>query len=493
MTRLNPDLLPNLQIPQPQYDRSQLKPGIVHLGIGAFHRAHQAVYTEAVMNNQGGDWGIIGCSLRSDSVKRQLEAQQGLYTVLERGSSNRPQIIGAVQQVLVGPENPAAIIAAMAVPSVKIISLTITEKGYCHHPATGALNYEHPDIQHDLGHPFSPVSAPGFLVAGLRERFRQQLPPVSILSCDNLPDNGAVTRTVVTALAELVDSELAYWIKEKVSFPGTMVDRIVPATTQDDISWLENQYGYEDQGLVVAEPFSQWVIEDNFCNDRPAWESVGALLVNDVAHYETMKLRLLNGSHSLLAYSGYLAGYATIYQVVQDPNFVELTRRFMALTGTTFSPPQNFDLAGYQEQLRERFANPGLQHKTWQIAMDGSQKIPQRWLNSLRELIARKEDAQIFAFALAGWMRFIGGTDENGDAIVVSDPMAATLMEISRRDEGDFAQQVREYFALERIFGTDLKNNADLWQQTAHWLERIHARGVKGALEELLTVTTPHD
>jgi len=492
MLRLNPELLPTLSIPQPKYARDQVKPGIVHLGIGAFHRAHQAVYTEEVMNEHGGDWGIIGCSLRSDAVKRQLEEQQGLYTVLERGSSNRPQIIGAVQRVLVGPENPAAIIAAMALPSVKIISLTITEKGYCHHPATGTLNYEHPDIQHDLGNPFSPISAPGFLVAGLRERCRRQLPPVTILSCDNLPDNGAVTRAVVTALAELIDPELAQWIKDKVTFPGTMVDRIVPATTADDISWLENQCGYQDQGLVMAEPFSQWVIEDHFCNDRPAWESAGALLVNDVGLYETMKLRLLNGSHSLLAYSGYLAGYATIYQVVQDTNFLELTRRFMALTGTTFSAPQNFDLAGYQEQLRERFANPGLQHKTWQIAMDGSQKIPQRWLNSLRNLVARNDDVQIFAFALAGWMRFISGTDENGDAIVVSDPMAATLMDISRRNEGDFAQQVREYFALERIFGADLKNNTHLWQHTAHWLERINARGVKGALEELLTVTPPH-
>lgn len=491
MPRLSPDLLSTLPIPQPQYARDAVKPGIVHLGIGAFHRAHQAVYTEAVMNKQGGDWGIIGCSLRSDSVKRQLEPQQGLYTLLERGSTNRPQIVGAVQQVLVGPENPAAIIAAMALPSVKIISLTITEKGYCHQPATGALNYEHADIQRDLGNPFSPVSAPGFLVAGLRERFRQNLPPVSILSCDNLPHNGAITRTVVMALAELIDPELALWIKEKVTFPGTMVDRIVPATTAEDISWLENQYGYEDQGLVMAEPFSQWVIEDDFCNDRPAWENAGALLVKDVAHYETMKLRLLNGSHSLLAYSGYLAGYTTIYRVVQDPNFLELTRRFMALTGTTFSPPHNFDLAAYQQQLRERFANPGLQHKTWQIAMDGSQKIPQRWLNSLRTLVARQENTQIFAFALAGWMRFISGTDENGDAIVVSDPMAANLMDISRRHQGDFAQQVAEYLALEPVFGTDLRDNSRLLQETAHWLERIYARGVKGALEELLRVTTP--
>jgi len=490
MTRLNPNLLASLDIPGPSYDRTRVKPGIVHLGIGAFHRAHQAFYTEAVMNRFGGDWGIIGCSLRSESVRQQLEPQDGLYTLLERGASDRPQIIGAVQKVLVGPENPAAIIAAIAAPQVNIVSLTVTEKGYCHLPASGTLNLQHPDIQHDIANPDQPKSAPGFIVAGLNKRWRENLGPLSVMSCDNLPDNGAVTKAVVTGLAEAINPELAARIRQEVSFPGTMIDRIVPATTANDIQWLENQYGYRDDGLVVAEPFTQWVIEDNFCRARPAWESVGALLVKDVGHYETMKLRLLNGSHSLLAYSGYLAGYATIYQVMQDPNFVALTRVFMESAATTFTPPANFDVTAYQQQLRERFANPGLQHKTWQIAMDGSQKVPQRWLNSLRKLIENNQDTQIYAFALAAWIRFVKGVDEQGEAIKISDPQAEIFASLWQNHGTAPEQLVNAFFAQEGIFGRDLSGNDLIKQQTRQWLESISAEGMHAAAQKLLSQLT---
>lgn len=486
MTRLNSNLLANLQIPRPIYDRNNTKPGIVHLGIGAFHRAHQAFYTETVMNSQGGDWGIIGCSLRSPSVQQQLQPQDGLYTLLERGPDNRSQIIGAVQKVLVGPDDPAAIIAAIAAPSVKIVSLTVTEKGYCHRPASGELNLDHPDIQHDIRHPDQPKSAPGFVVAGLRQRWRKGLDPVSVMSCDNLPDNGAVTRAVVTSLAEAIEPELAQWIRAHVAFPGTMIDRIVPATTESDIEWLEKEYGYRDEGLVVAEPFSQWVIEDHFCNARPAWENAGALLVQDVGHYETMKLRLLNGSHSLLAYSGYLAGYQTIFQVMQDVDFVALTRVFMTSAARTFTAPANFDVGTYQQQLRERFANPGLQHKTWQIAMDGSQKIPQRWLNSLRNLIEQKRDTQIYAFALAAWIRFVKAVDEQGEVIMVSDPHAPKFAEIWRQHEQNHATLVADFFAQHEIFGQDLHRNISLQEQAAYWLKIISGEGVREALRKCL-------
>lgn len=486
MARLNSQLLAQLDIPGPAYDRQNLKPGIVHLGIGAFHRAHQAFYTDAVMNRTGGDWGIVGCSLRSAGVQQQLAPQDGLYTLLERGAASRLQIIGAVQNVLVGPDDPAAIIAAIASPNVSIVSLTVTEKGYCHLPATGALNLEHPDIQHDIANLELPKSAPGFIVAGLRQRWRENLGPVSVMSCDNLPDNGAVTRAVVIALAEAVDPLLAEWIHREVSFPGTMIDRIVPATTAEDIDELEHQYGYRDEGLVVAEPFSQWVIEDNFCRGRPAWETVGALLVNDVGHYETMKLRLLNGSHSLLAYSGYLAGYATIFQVMQDADFVALTRRFMASAATTFAPPANFDLSAYQQQLRERFANPGLQHKTWQIAMDGSQKIPQRWLNSVRALSKDGQDCQIYAFALAAWIRYVKGVDEKGEAIKISDPHTATFAALWQEYGADQSHLIKEFFAQEMIFGQDLAGDENVQQETLHWLDVITNKGIRSAVQMLL-------
>lgn len=485
MVRLNSNLLARLDIPGPSYDRHNSKAGIVHLGIGAFHRAHQAFYTDAVMNRSGGDWGIIGCSLRSPSVQQQLAPQDGLYTLLERGAHNRPRIIGAVQKVLVGPDDPSAIIAAMALPSVKIFSLTVTEKGYCHLPATGSLNRDHPDIQHDIANPDTPRSAPGFIVAGLHRRWREGLEPVSVMSCDNLPDNGSVTRVVVTELAEAIDPGLAHWIRGYVNFPGTMIDRIVPATTQEDIEWLEKHYDFRDEGLVVAEPFSQWVIEDNFCNNRPAWETAGALLVKDVEHFETMKLRLLNGSHSLLAYTGYLAGYATINQVMRDADFVTLTRQFMTAAATTLTAPAKFDLQAYQQQLRERFANPGLQHKTWQIAMDGSQKVPQRWLNTLRKLIAQERDSDIFAFALAAWIRFVKGVDEKGETIVVSDPHAQAFAALWAEFGHDHGQLVARFFAQESIFGNDLAANEQLHEQTRTWLDLMVEKGVKAALQQL--------
>lgn len=487
MPRLNPALLNQLtDIAQPKYDRSKIAPGIVHLGIGAFHRAHQAFYTDAVMNRFGGDWGIIGCSLRSNTVQQQLAQQHGLYTLLERGVTSQARVIGAVQQVLVGPEQPERIIAAIATASVKIISLTVTEKGYCHHPSTGTLNTQHPDIEHDIQYPQEPKSAPGYIVAGLQRRCQQNLPPISIISCDNLPNNGAITRNVVLDLAEHLDPKLAHWIREQVTFPGTMIDRIVPATTEDDLNTFEQRYGYRDEGLVMAESFSQWVIEDRFCNGRPAWEAVGALVVEDVDHYETMKLRLLNGSHSLLAYSGYLAGYSTIFKVMQDADFVNLTRAFMATAATTFTGPEGFDMSAYQQQLLERFANPGLQHRTWQIAMDGSQKIPQRWLNTLRDRLANKQDTTLFAFALATWIRYVSGTDENGETINISDPMASTFSKIGQEHTGDCVAIVNAFFKIEDVFGLDLRQNMDLLLQTVQSLEAITSKGVKEALRELL-------
>ncbi|HEY6530356.1 MAG TPA: mannitol dehydrogenase family protein [Cellvibrionaceae bacterium] len=489
MQRLNAELLPTITCVKPAYNRTTLKPGIVHLGIGAFHRAHQAFYTDAVMNLSGGDWGIIGCSLRSDAVKHQLEPQNGLYTVLERGTENTPQIIGSVIQVLVGPQNPAAIIAAIALPSVKLVTLTITEKGYCHLPSSGTLNYDHADIQHDIDNINSPKSAPGFLIAGLLQRFLNNLEPISILSCDNLPHNGAVTRAVVIDLAKQINPELAQWITDTIKFPGTMVDRIVPATTKADVQWLENNMGYHDEGLVVAEPFNQWVIEDNFCNQRPAWEKVGALLVKDVAAYETMKLRLLNGSHSLLAYAGFMAGYETIYQVMQDPAFVALTRKFMASAASTLDVPQNFDLIHYQQQLIERFSNPGLQHRTAQIAMDGSQKIPQRWLNSLRDLVNNGANTELFTFALAAWMRYLHGVHENGQIISVSDPLAGPLMKIVQENIDQYPAIVKAFFAFEPVFSTDLRINTLLIADTSKWLSLIHEVGMKQAVVHFLANT----
>lgn len=483
--RLSSLQLPSIQhVKTPEYTRNEALNWIVHLGIGAFHRAHQAVYTEQLNNAGSTRWGIIGCSLRSSQVKHQLEPQDNLYTVLERGNEVRAQIVGCVQQVLVGPDNPAAIIHSIADPKTRIVSLTVTEKGYCHNPATGDLNLQHPDIQHDLENLEEPRTAVGYLVAGLRQRFAANLPPVTVLSCDNLPHNGRVAENVVKQFAQAVNRQLAHWIDNQVSFPSTMVDRIVPATTKDDIEECERLFHYRDLGLVVAEPFTQWVIEDRFCATRPRWEDAGALLVDHVDVYETMKLRLLNGSHSLLAYAGYLSGCETVFDTIQNPSLKALCQRFMALAATTFAAPEGFDVQRYQAQLIERFSNPSLKHRTWQIAMDGSQKVPQRWLNSVRQLIKQNADYSLFAFALAAWIRFTQGVDRKGDTYSVSDPLAAEFQSIYADCNHDPETYVQTFFAQESIFG-DLSHHTGLIQTTTVYLTKISDSGIDSVLEEL--------
>lgn len=482
MQRLNADTLKQVsaRVEMPQYDRTKVRAGIVHLGIGAFHRAHQAWYTEQLLNQGAADWQIIGASLRSASVQQQLAPQDGLYTLVERGAEGeRFQVVGAVKEVLVGPEDPQALLAAMAAADTKIVSLTITEKGYCHDPATGNLNLEHPDIQHDLAQLHNPKSAIGYLVAALRQRREAGVPSFTAMSCDNLPDNGRVLEQVVIQFAEQVDTELARWIQAHTRFPCTMVDRIVPATTEADRAELESQLGLRDEGVVLAEPFSQWVIEDNFAGPRPAWETVGALLVKDVYDYEVMKLRLLNGSHSLLAYTGYLAGFATVSELMTEPAFVRLCKVFMDReVGETLKVPTGFDMEDYKRQLRERFANPGLKHRTWQIAMDGSQKIPQRWLQTLREQLAGEGHIELLCLALAAWIRYLTGVGEQGQAIDVQDPLVERLQSLLKMYERNAPAQVQAVLGIQEIFGADLSNEPRLQSCISDWLERFYHQGV---------------
>lgn len=465
----------------PSYSIEQAQNTIVHLGIGAFHRAHQAVYTEQLNNSEATKWRIIGCSLRSPGVKQQLTPQDCLYSVLERGVKSTAQVIGCIGDVLVGPENPGAIIDAIGHPETHIVSLTVTEKGYCHFPASGDLNQQHPDIVHDLNNLNSPRSAIGFLAAGLELRFRENRSPITILSCDNLPHNGKVVKKVVKQFAALVDPKFAEWVAEHIRFPCTMVDRIVPATTAEDIQECETLFGYQDQGLVVAEPFSQWVIEDCFSSTRPAWEKAGAILVDDVDVFETMKLRLLNGSHSLLAYAGYLAGCETVFDTMQNSVLRNVCQGFMASAATTLAAPKNFDLQHYQAQLIERFSNPSLKHRTWQIAMDGSQKVPQRWLNSVRALLAQNGDPTLFYFAIAAWLRFVQGEDEQGNAIEISDPLADQFAALS----SDKDKYVTSFIQQKAIFGDDLPSNPSFIEGVAAHYNNIVSDGIQSVLASL--------
>ena len=488
MNRLNKNLLSQLpeDVALPEYNRDQLVSGIVHLGIGAFHRAHQAFYTEAVLNQSGGDWGIIGSSLRSAGVRDQLVPQDCLYTLVERsGDGEKLQIIGAVTDTLVGPENPAALVSIIAQPNIKIVSLTVTEKGYCHDPATGNLNEAHPDITHDLQNPDKPVSAIGFIVAALQQRYEKKQKAFTVLSCDNLPNNGEVLEKVVLQFAQKISPALAAWIKTHATFPSTMIDRIVPATTEDDRRDIEARLGVRDEGMVVCEPFSQWVVEDKFADGRPEWEKVGVLLVKDVRVFEKIKLRLLNGAHSTMAYTGYLSGFQYISEVMEQPAFVNLIKTYMAReAGETIIAPAGFDIEAYKQQLRDRFSNKALKHRTWQIAMDGSQKLPQRLLETLREQLAGNGNVDILCLGVAAWIRYVSGVDEKGQAIEVSDPLAPELRAACDANQGNPAGMVKAIVSIQKVFGTDLINEPRFIQTTTQWLERFYNKGVLASIQE---------
>ncbi len=488
MNRLNKNLLSQLpkDVALPTYEREKLVAGIVHLGIGAFHRAHQAFYTEAVLNQFGGDWGIIGSSLRSASVRDQLVPQDCLYTLVERsGEGEKLQIIGAVTDTLVGPENPAALVATIAQPTIKIVSLTVTEKGYCHDPATGNLNEAHPDIIHDLQHLEAPVSAIGFIVAALKQRFDKNQKAFTALSCDNLPNNGEVLEKVVLQFAQKISPALADWIKANATSPSTMIDRIVPATTDDDRRDIENRLGARDEGMVVCEPFSQWVVEDKFADGRPEWEKVGVLLVKDVRVFEKIKLRLLNGAHSTMAYTGYLSGFQYISEVMEQPAFVKLVTTYMAReAGETVAAPAGFDIEAYKQQLRDRFSNKALKHRTWQIAMDGSQKLPQRLLETLREQLKANGNIDILCLGVAAWIRYVSGVDEQGQAIEVSDPLAKELRAACDANQGNPAGMVKAVASIQKVFGTDLIDEPRFIQTTTQWLERFYSKGVLASIQE---------
>jgi fructuronate reductase len=433
--------------------RPRPAPGIVHLGVGAFFRAHVAIYVEDAMRSSGGDWGIVGVSLQNPTMRDRLAPQGFVYTALELGpEANTPRVIEVLQDVLVAREDPEAVLATMADPRIRIVTLTVTEKGYCHEPATGRLNRRHPDIMHDIADP-RPVSAPGFLVRALERRRRAGILPFTVLTCDNLPENGAMVRGVVLELARAIDPALANWIASEAFFPATMVDRIVPATKAEDVAQVAAVSGRFDASPVMHEPFSQWVVEDRFVGDeRPDLGAAGVQLVADVKPFEHMKLRMLNGSHFALAYLGYLAGHETIADAVADPDFARFVRHlWQAEIIPTLSTPPGENLERYAETLLARFSNPAIRHRTWQIAMDGSQKLPQRILGTLSGNLKAGRPSPGLMLTVAAWIRYVGGTDEAGRPIEVKDPLAERLRSLS--DGGsDAASKVAALLSVREVF-----------------------------------------
>ena len=458
--------------------------GIVHLGAGAFFRAFGAVYTADAMRSDGGDWGVTAVSLRSATVRDALKPQGCAYhSVTLDAKGSQIDRIEVIEDILVAPENPQAVLNAMANPDVKIVSLTVTEKGYCHNPASGELRLDHPDIVHDLAHSNVPRSAVGFLVSALSMRRDAGQGAFTVLSCDNLPDNGALTRNVVLAFANKVSPDLAVWIKTHARFPATMVDRITPATTDADIAMVASRTGYLDQGCVLHEPFRQWVIEDDFVGGhRPAWNASGAQFVQDVRPFETMKLRCLNGTHSALAYLGYLAGYETISDTATDPAFAAyLDRLWKREIIPTVPVPEGEDLARYCRNLKDRYQNQNIRHRTWQIAMDGSQKLPQRILGTIADNLDAGRPIGGLALAVAGWMRYVGGVDEAGQVIDVRDPMSKRLKAVSNA-QSDPAGKVANLLQLRDIFPAELAENPVFASAVTSAYADLVAKGAKVAV-----------
>ncbi|HEX5862826.1 MAG TPA: mannitol dehydrogenase family protein [Casimicrobiaceae bacterium] len=471
--------LPAAAVDAPAYDPSTIGVGIVHLGIGAFHRAQTAAYSDDALAQEPGAWGICGVSLRSADVRDRLAPQDGLYTAVEKSPSGiRRRVIGSVREVLFLGDQRDTVRSRLAAGATRIVTLTITEKGYCHDPATGKLNFAHPDIVRDLAQPERPQSAVGLIVAALDARRRAGDAAFTVVCCDNLPHNGALVRGLTVAFGEARDPALARWIEDNASFPSTMVDRIVPATTDADIAENDAALGLHDAAPVVHEPFRQWAIEDDFVAGRPAWERAGAELVHDVAPFEAMKLRLLNGSHSAFAYLGYLAGHEFIYQVAAHEEFVELMRRLMRdEVAPTLHLPEGVDVAAYEKALIARFGNPALPHRTQQIAMDGSQKLPQRLLGTVRDNLAAGRSIELLALAVAGWMRYASGRDEAGREIVVSDPLAGEFARVAAAHRGDPPALARAFLALRAIFGDDLPADPRFSGKVASWLSALFADG----------------
>ncbi|TNC47417.1 mannitol dehydrogenase family protein [Rubellimicrobium rubrum] len=474
-------------VPRLTRDRPAPPLGVVHLGVGAFFKAFGAIWLEDAMAASGGDWGVIGVSLRRPDERNKLAPQDYAYQAVELGPEGRQvRKVQMLRDILVAPEDPEAVLAVMADPAIRIVSLTVTEKGYTHSPATGRLDFAHPDILHDLEQPDAPRSAVGFLVRALDRRRRAGVRPFTVLCCDNLPSNGRMLRGLVLEFAERVDPSLAAWIAAEARFPSTMVDRIVPATTSADIERLAKETGLRDDGPVFHEPFRQWAIEDDFVDGvRPDFGAVGAQLTAEVEPFELMKLRCLNGTHSALAYLGYLSGHETVAEAVADPilaSFVQRLWRTEILP--SLIPPGGVDIEAYTADLLARYRNPAIRHRTWQIAMDGSQKLPQRILGTVGDNLSAERSVDGLATVVAAWMRYVGGTDEAGRPIDVRDPLADRLRALSNEAEGAEAR-AHALLSVREVFPEALAADPQFRDPVARSLASLETRGARFTLEAL--------
>jgi fructuronate reductase len=482
----------------PAASRPLLRPGdvpagIVHIGLGAFHRAHQAVYTEQAVAEAGGNWGIVAVAPRSADVVAALRAQDGLFSVTstaERATTTR--VVGAFAGVRQAAADPDAVVALIADPAIRVITLTVTEKGYRLDPVTGRLIVD-PDLAADLGTDRPPVTVPGLLIRGLIARCRAGAGPIAVVSCDNLPANGRRVAELIGQAARrlppdigtaLVDREtLGDWVPGNVTCPGTMVDRIVPATTAETLAVAERALGFRDLAAVSAEPYQQWVIEDDFPGGRPAWERAGAVLTADAGPWERLKLRTLNGVHSAIAYLGAVAGRATVADALRMPGLREVMCRFIAddVAGS-LEPPPGVTVVAYGDSVLERFADPGIAYRTVQVAKDGSQKLPQRVLHTIADRRAAGATPRWAALVVAAWMRYAQGHADDGSTLPLDDPLAPDIRARLAGAPATPAGVVDALLGLSAVFPRDLAADQVVRELLTDWLAALTEHGVEDTL-----------
>ncbi len=465
--------------------------GIVHIGVGGFHRSHQALYLDNYIeqeqrsnNQQGSTWGICGVGLLKydEKMRDVLHTQDCLYTLIERSpEQDTARIIGSITQYLFAPDNPQAVIDVLAGEECKIVTLTITEGGYYVIEGNGEFDARHPTIQHDLEHPDRPIGVYGFLTAALERRRQNGLPPFTVLSCDNIQGNGNVLSKMLTAFANLQNPDLGQWIAQHVAFPNSMVDRITPSTTPADIQMVEDKFGIKDDWPVVAELFIQWVIEDKFCAGRPDWESVGVQMTDDVHPYELMKLRLLNASHSLLGYLGSLLGYTYTSEAM---NYEPIRRAIVGLMDEvtpTLAPLPGVDIKEYKQTLIARFSNPKVSDRLSRLCLNGSDKMPKFIFGSLRDKLEQNSSIDYLSFTIAVWLRYLTGIDEQGLPLAIEDPMANILTKCARLGGSD------PHFLLdiEEVFG-DLSQSPRFVEAVTKYRGEIDRLGTNVALLQFL-------
>ncbi|WP_371012442.1 mannitol dehydrogenase family protein [Mesorhizobium sp. RCC_202] len=492
---LSPALLDRLppNVRKPAYDRAALRPGIAHIGVGAFHRCHQAEYTDDLLEHHFDRWGLIGINIRPPSLAETLGRQDSLYTRLIRQNDDvEARIIGSIVRVVDSQDSAAPALDVLAWPEIEIVTMTVTEKGYCHIPSSGALDLDHPDIVHDLANPHAPRSVPGILARALELRMASHGRPVTLLSCDNIPTNGIILGNVVRTFAERRGSTLANWIAANVAFPSAMVDRIAPATTKADIDTVEKRFGYRDSAVVIGERFRQWVIENRFVGRVPRWDLVGASFVDDVTPFEHLKMRVLNGAQTTLSYLGVLSGFKHTFEAIADPLLAGFVRRMLTEeTLPTLMPVPGIVPTAYVEQSLSRLTNTAIHHRNHQIATDGSQKIVQRLLNPIRDRLAKGDSIALLSVPVAGWMAYlVKASARFGRAWQVSDPFADKIAAIADRIGSDIGALVEAILAVDAIFDPALAANRVFRAHVVAGLDGLLSDDPMGFVRQVLAEPT---